>query len=108
MGLETRQVRLSGGGARSELWRQIQADIYGRTCVTVNAAEGPALGAALLGAVGVGHFRNVAQACKACIRITRTIRPSARARRRYSQLYDQYRRLYLALRHEFARIAELQ
>jgi len=101
------RIRISGGGARSSLWRQLQADIYGTTCVTINAEEGPAYGAALLAAVGTGRFADVQEACRAGIRVTRTIRPSAALRRRYADLYAQYRRLYPALKTEFARIAGL-
>ena len=74
--------------------------------MTINAEEGPAYGAALLAAVGTGRFRNVPEACKACIRITRTIRPDARRKKLYAEYYRQYRRLYPALKDEFARIAE--
>ena len=49
-GLPIKQIRLSGGGARSSFWRQLQADIYGTQCVTINAEEGPAYGVALLAA----------------------------------------------------------
>jgi len=107
MGVRIHQVRLSGGGARSAFWRQLQADVYGRTCVTINAEEGPAYGAALLAAVGTGGFSSVREACREGIRITRTIRPRAEAARRYARLYAQYRRLYPALREEFARIGKL-
>ena len=106
-GLKIRQIRLSGGGARSAFWRQLQADVYRATCVTINAEEGPAYGVALLAAVGAGAFRNVAEACQAGIRVTRTIRPQPRLARRYEELYAQYRRLYPALKDEFRRIAEL-
>ncbi len=106
-GLSIRQVRLSGGGARSAFWRRMQADIYRATCVTISAEEGPAYGAALLAAVGAGAFKNVAEACRAGITITRTIRPDAAAARRYGRLYAQYRRLYPALKGEFRKIADL-
>jgi len=106
-GLKIRQIRLSGGGARSDLWRQMQADIYGTTCVTINAEEGPAYGAALLAATGAGEFRNVREACKAGIEVTRTIKAKPKARARYAKLFEQYRRLYPALKNEFPRIAEL-
>ena len=106
-GAAVREIRLSGGGARSAFWRQLQADIYGCRCVTINAEEGPAYGAALLAAVGAGEFKTVRQACKAAIRVTRTIRPAAKSKRLYAEYYRQYRRLYPALREEFARIAEL-
>jgi xylulokinase len=104
-GLKIRQIRLSGGGARSAFWRQLQADVYGTPCVTINTEEGPAYGAALLAAVGAGTFRDVAQACQAGIRITRTICPRPKAAKRYAELYAQYRRLYPALKDEFRRIA---
>jgi len=106
-GAVVREIRLSGGGARSAFWRQLQADIYGCRCVTINAEEGPAYGAALLAAVGTGQFKTVRQACKAVIHVTRTIRPAAKSKRLYAEYYSQYRRLYPALREEFARIAEL-
>jgi xylulokinase len=80
-GVKIAQVRLSGGGARSPLWRQMQADVYGKTCATINTDEGPAYGAALLAAVGTGRFDSVPQACAAAIKVTRTVRP-APARRR--------------------------
>jgi len=102
-----RQIRLSGGGARSKFWRQLQADVYGKTCVTINAEEGPAYGAALLAAAGTGCFKNVKEACKAGIKVTRTIKPDVKSKRFYAKQYAQYRRLYPALKDEFARIAEL-
>ena len=107
MDIRIRQIRLSGGGARSGLWRQMQADIYGATCATINAEEGPAYGAAILAAVGAGEFKDVKQACTACIKVVRTIKPDAKSKRTYKKLYDQYVRLYPALKGEFPRIAEL-
>ena len=106
-GLPIKQIRLSGGGARSEFWRQLQADIYATTCVTINAEEGPAYGAALLAAAGTGGFKDVREACRAGIEITRTIEPNESAKAFYAKHYQQYRRLYPALKAEFARIAEL-
>ena len=107
MKIRISQIRLSGGGARSAFWRQMQADIYGATCATINAEEGPAYGAAILAAVGAGEFRDVKQACKACIKVVRTIKPDAKGKRAYKKLYDQYVRLYPALKDEFPGIAEL-
>ena len=106
-GLNIRQIRLSGGGARSAFWRQLQADIYGTTCVTINAEEGPAYGVALLAAVGTGRYKDIRQACKAAISVTRTIKPSPKAKRLYAEYYEQYRRLYPALKDQFAHIAAL-
>ena len=107
LGVRIRRIRLSGGGARSRFWRQLQADVYGTTCEMINTEEGPAYGVALLAAVGTGEYKNIREACSAGIRVTRTIRPNARSRRFYAQQYAQYRRLYPALAGEFTRIAEL-
>ncbi|MFP4052650.1 MAG: xylulokinase [Phycisphaerae bacterium] len=106
-GVPIRQIRLSGGGARSEFWRQLQADVYGKTCVTINSEEGPAYGVALLAAVGTGHYSSVPQACKEAISITRTVKPAAKQKRLYAKLYEQYQRLYPALAGEFKNIAKL-
>jgi len=107
-GLNIRQIRLSGGGARSSFWRQLQANIYGATCVTINAEEGPAYGGALLAATGCGEFSSIKEACKAAIKITRTIKPTAAGKRQYAKLYGEYVRLYPALAGEFQRIAAMQ
>ncbi|MBS3733469.1 MAG: xylulokinase [Phycisphaerae bacterium] len=107
LGLRLREIRLSGGGARSAFWRQMQADVYGQKCTTINAEEGPAYGVALLAAAGTGAFSNVREACKAGIKVTRTIKADPKARARYRKLYEQYRRLYPALRDEFPRLHDL-
>ena len=57
LGVPVRQIRASGGGSRSPLWRQIQADVFGRKVVTVGSEEGAAYGVALLAAVGRGLFQ---------------------------------------------------
>jgi len=106
-GLNIRQVRLSGGGARSDFWRQMQADIYATQCATINSAEGPAFGAAILAAVGAGEYKDVPEACRKIVKVTRTIRPAVKSSRLYAKYYDQYRKLYPALKSQFAGIASL-
>lgn len=98
------QVRVSGGGARSALWRQILADVLAVELVTVNTAEGAAYGAALLAATGAGIFANVAEACSAVIEITGSAAPGPAATV-YRELYPLYRELYPALRPTFGAIA---
>ena len=97
MGLPVAEIRASGGGARSALWRQIQADVFGREVVTVNATEGPAYGAALLAGVGTGQWASVPEACDACIAVTSRMRPDAAAQAVYERAYAVYRRLYTSL-----------
>ncbi|MBU0641033.1 MAG: xylulokinase [Planctomycetes bacterium] len=107
-GLRAREVRLAGGGARSTWWRQLQADVYGRPCVSLRSEEGSALGAALLAAVGVGHFPNVPAACAAAVRTQRTYHPVAARTEHYRHLAKLAARTYEALeplyRREFNRL----
>jgi xylulokinase len=99
------QVRVSGGGARSALWRQIMADVLGVELVTVNTTEGAAYGTALLAAVGAGFYDTVEEACQATIQITGRTDPGAAAAA-YADLYPLYRALYPALRDEFRAIGD--
>jgi xylulokinase len=100
------QVRISGGGAKSILWRQIIADVLGVELVTVNTTEGAAYGAALLAGVGAGSFYTVQEACEAVIQITGRTSPSDDTQL-YQQFYPRYRALYPALASEFKALAEL-
>jgi xylulokinase len=97
MGLPVEEIRASGGGAKSSLWRQIQADVFEREVVTVNAAEGPAYGAALLAGVGTGQWSTVEEACAACIKITNQTKPQDTASTVYRHYYPLYRELYTRL-----------
>ena len=100
------QVRISGGGAKSPLWRQIMADVLNVELVTVNTTEGAAFGAALLAGVGAGLFEDVPAACEATIQITGQTTPSAETAALYEKVYPRYRALYPALAGEFRAIAE--
>jgi len=97
-GIEVRQVRVSGGGARSALWRQILADVFGAELVTVNTTEGAAYGAALLAAVGAGVWTDVSEACRAVIRTTGSNQPDPKAHARYREIYPLYQQAYPALK----------
>jgi xylulokinase len=91
-------VRLGGGGARSVLWRQIQADIYGHPVEIVEAEEGAAYGAALLAGVGRGVWPSVDAACAAVVRVAIRVDPNPTDRAHLDQRYQAFRRLYPALR----------
>jgi len=107
MGIEVSQIRASGGGAQSELWRQIQADVYEQPVCTVSASEGAAFGVALLAGVGTGVFATVEEACQATIQVTdttQTISENADVYRRYYPLYQQ---LYQSLKGDFDSISQV-
>ncbi len=95
------QVRVTGGGAKSSLWRQILADILNVEIVTVSAGEGAAFGAALLAAVGSGVWPDVPSAAQSVVKITGSTRPQAATVAIYNNQYDIYQSLYPILRDSF-------
>ncbi len=101
MSVPVKSVRLGGGGARSALWRQIQADVYGHEVEMVEAEEGAAYGAALLAGVGAGMWASVDAACAAVVRVAKRVRPDADAVATLNKNYAAYRRVYEATRNIF-------
>ena len=93
-----RQVRLSGGGTRSPLWRQMLADVLGVPLVTVQTTEGAAFGAALLAGVGAGLWPDVEAACEAAVLPAETLVPDEAAHAAYEPVYARFRQLYPLLR----------
>jgi xylulokinase len=97
MGVPVTQVRLGGGGAKSPLWRQIQADVYGHDVEIVEAEEGAAYGAAILAGVGTGVWPSVDAACAAVVRVAQRITMQPPAVRVLRDRYAAFRQLYPAL-----------
>ena len=98
------QVRASGGGTKSALWRKILASVVEAELVTVNTTEGAAYGAALLAGVGIGKWGDVAKACSSCIKITGSTLPVPAESDAYRTSYAVYRELYPALKLSFAKM----
>jgi xylulokinase len=94
-------IRLGGGGARSRLWREIQADVYGHDVEIVEAEEGAAYGAAILAGVGAGHWASVDEACAAVVRVADRVPSDPQRSATMQQGYLTYRRIYPALRSVF-------
>jgi xylulokinase len=107
LGVPVRQIRASGGGSRSPLWRQIQADVFGRKVVTINSEEGAAYGVALLAAVGAGEFRSIEEACAATIRVTQETAVQRPAKNHYDRAFPVYQQLYRSLKDDFTSITRL-
>ena len=97
MQVPVQAIRLGGGGARSPLWRQVQADVYGQPVQTVAAEEGAAYGAAVLAGVGAGLWSDVDSACERVVRVTSEVAPGE-GRPVLERQYRAYRALYPALR----------
>jgi xylulokinase len=92
------RIRVGGGGARSPLWREIQAAAYGRPVETVAAEEGAAFGAALLAGVGAGIWPSVDAACEAVVRVAGETAARAEDVTIMNARYEAYRRVYPALK----------
>jgi xylulokinase len=107
MGVPVNQIRVSGGGSKSALWRQIQADVFGQDVVTINAEQGPAYGVALLAAVGSGAYKNIEEACAATIRVVSKTACDKKAAKAYDRGFPIYQGLYQSLKGDFRAIAGL-
>jgi xylulokinase len=101
-----RDLRASGGGTNSELWKQIIADVLGVPISLTRTAEGVATGAAILAAVGAGWYPGVVEACDTMVEVTSTTTPGPDAGA-YDKAYAVYRGLYPALKASFADLAEV-
>jgi len=97
MGVPVRNIRLGGGGARSPLWRQIQADVYGREVEVLEAEEGAAYGAAILAGVGAGVWSSVDTACSEVVKVAQRVAPQPAVVERMNASYAAYRRIYPAV-----------
>jgi xylulokinase len=107
IGVPISEVRASGGGARSAAWRRIHADVTGKEHTTLSIDEGPALGVALLAAVGTGAYATVADACRAAIQPVSKTSPDPARHAVYQDYYHLYRALYPALQPQFAARAKV-
>jgi xylulokinase len=102
MKIPVTSIRLGGGGARSPLWRQIQADVYAREVEVVAAEEGAAYGAAILAGVGVAAWNSVDEACDGVVRVAARIAPNHADSKTMQHSYRTYRKLYPALHKAFS------
>jgi xylulokinase len=105
LGVNVRSIRASGGGAHSQVWRQILADVFGKPVVTVASPEGSALGAAILAMVATGEYSSVAEACAAIVREHESLQPRREEGRIYAAGHAVYRSIYPALKPLYPQMA---
>jgi xylulokinase len=98
LGVEPTAARVSGGGARSELWLRIVASVLGLPLERTAVEEGAAFGAALLGGVAAGEFASAEEAVAACVRVRDVVEPDPAWVVAYEDAYARYRELYPALK----------
>lgn len=101
LGVTPRQIRVTGGGAKSELWRQILADMFVTDVYTMQSDEGPAFGAALLAGVGAGVYGSVEGAVDQTVKVGQKTSPDERNSETYASVYPLFQSLYRALEPEY-------
>ncbi|MEE9117880.1 MAG: xylulokinase, partial [Calditrichia bacterium] len=101
LGVKPAQIRVTGGGAKSTLWRQILADVFNAEVLTMQADEGPAFGAALLAGVGAGVYRNTEEAVEKTVALGETREPNPENIEKYEEIYSLFNSLYQSLKGDY-------
>ena len=104
IGLEIPRSRICGGGAKSALWRKIFANVLGIPLDMVKTEQGPGYGGAMLAMVGCGVFDSVQAAADALVELSSTTEPDPALTARYEARYQQFRKIYPALKELFPEI----
>jgi len=107
MDVPIEQIRLSGGGARGQLWRQIMADVFNAEVSVLTSTEGAPFGAALLAGVGGNVFEDVDEACNTTLNIDLKVSPINENVSQYEEYYNVFRRLYPQLKSQFSSTAQI-
>lgn len=107
MGIECGEMRATGGGGTSPLWRQMMADVYETPVTTIQNREGPALGVAILAGVGTGVYSSVQQACGELIKTNPAQSPVAQNTQAYLPYYKLFCSLYPQMKQSFETLAQM-
>lgn len=109
-GIEISSIRIIGGATKSDIWNQIQADMYQMTCETLNVTDSAVMGAAIMAGVAVGIFENIPDAARRMIRVSKRYEPIPENAAIYDEMYAIYTAAYEALAENgvYDKIAKLQ
>lgn len=104
MGVNVTKIRVSGGGSKGKIWRQILADTFNAEVCSISVSEGPALGAAILAAVGCGVYSDVNTACKVIVKDDNITQPNQNNVEIYKKAYNTFKTLYPTLKESFKKL----
>lgn len=104
MGVNVTKIRVSGGGSKGKVWRQILADTFNAEVCSISVSEGPALGAAILASVGCGTYPDVNTACSAIVKDNDVTLPNYENTEIYKKSYSVFKTLYPALKDSFKKL----
>lgn len=98
LGIKLERTKICGGGAKSPLWKKIIANVMNLKVDVIESEEGPALGGAILAAVGCGEYPDVKSAADALVKIIETVEPEPELVEKYEECYQQFRKIYPAVK----------
>ena len=98
LGIQIDRTKICGGGAKSPLWRQMVADILNIRVDIPESEEGPAMGGAMLAAVACGEYASVEEAAAKIVKVVDTVEPIPENAQRYEERYQQFRKIYPAVK----------
>jgi xylulokinase len=104
LGISLERTKICGGGAKSPLWCKIMANALNLKVDLIAVEEGPALGGAMLAAVGCGEYASVEEAADAIVRVKETIEPEQDLVEKYEKRYDTFKQIYPAMKNIFPRM----
>ncbi len=104
LGIQIERTKISGGGAKSPLWKKIIANVLNIKVDVIESEEGPAYGGAILAAVACGVFKNVEEAADKLIKVVDTISPDPELAAKYDAKYRQFREIYPTVKDLFNKI----
>jgi len=105
-GINIEKTKICGGGAKSPLWKKIIANVLNLEVESIESEEGPALGGAMLAAVGCGYFVNVTEAANAIVKVTETTKPEPEIAACYEANYQKFKTIYPSLKEVYKRLAD--
>jgi len=97
-GVQVRELRLTGGGAKSKVWSQIKADILGRSISTLHVTEATSLGTAILAGVALGEYSSVEETTDGLVRVKETFEPDPKLHEVYTERFELYKEIYPRLK----------
>ena len=106
LGVNIERTKICGGGAKSVLWKKIIANVMNIQVDVIETEEGPALGGAILAAVGCGEYKDVTSAVGEFVNIVETVEPEAELVAKYEARYQEFRQIYPALKDVFTNIVK--
>ncbi len=102
LGINIERSNICGGGAKSPLWKKIMSNVLGIPLDILKTEQGPGYGGAILAAVGCGEFENVADACQKLVEVSDTVYPDEKLVALYENKYENFKKIYPALRNVFS------